>query len=83
MNNGRWHQVTIETDIHNIRCIVDMREKIVEIPSKVPRVAAFTGMLYVGGVPDRYRKIVFAYIMSTFISSEVERIIFSSTARSA
>ena len=52
VNNGQWHQVSIETDIHNIRCMVDMRDKIVAIPKGVPRVTAFTGILYVGGVPQ-------------------------------
>ena len=53
VNNGQWHQISIETDIHNIRCMVDMREKIVEIPDGVPRVAAFTGVLYVGGTSEQ------------------------------
>lgn len=52
VNNGQWHQVSIETDVHNIRCMVDMRDKIVNIPNGVPRVTAFTGVLYVGGVPQ-------------------------------
>ena len=51
ISNGQWHQVSIETDVHNIRCMVDMRDRIVNIPVGVPRVTAFTGVLYVGGVP--------------------------------
>ena len=51
ISNGQWHQVSIETDVHNIRCMVDMRDRIVNIPAGVPRVTAFTGVLYVGGVP--------------------------------
>ncbi|XP_052774947.1 axotactin-like isoform X2 [Mya arenaria] len=56
VSNGEWHQVSIETDVHNIRCMLDMTEKILDIPDNVPRIPLFSGILYVGGVPDTLKK---------------------------
>lgn len=53
ISDGQWHQVTIETDQFNVRCILDMTEKILAIPDGVPMVTAFSGILYIGGLPDR------------------------------
>ena len=52
ISNGQWHSVSIETDQYNVRCMVDMTEKIMDIPQDVPNVKLFSGILYVGGVPE-------------------------------
>lgn len=53
VSDGRWHEVSIETDRHNIRCMLDLTEQILTVPEGVPSVAMFSGTLYVGGVPSR------------------------------
>ena len=53
ISNGQWHQVTIETDAYNVRCLLDMSEKILRIPDEVPTIRRFSGILFVGGVPDK------------------------------
>ncbi|KAL4235944.1 hypothetical protein ACF0H5_004332 [Mactra antiquata] len=51
VNNGQWHQISIEADIHNVRCMFDMTEKILDIPIYIPKLTLFSGVLYIGGVP--------------------------------
>lgn len=53
ISNGQWHQVSIETDTYNVRCMLDMTEKIVRIPEEVPLIRMFSGILFIGGVPKR------------------------------
>ncbi|XP_053393740.1 axotactin-like isoform X2 [Mercenaria mercenaria] len=52
VNNGEWHQVSIETDQYNVRCMLDMMEKILDIPQDVPKMTLFSGILYIGGIPE-------------------------------
>lgn len=52
ISDGEWHQVSIETDPFNVRCMLDMTDQILEIPEDVPKVTSFSGILYVGGIPE-------------------------------
>jgi len=54
VSDGQWHQVSIETDVHNVRCVLDMSEQILDIPHDVARIPLFSGILYIGGIPDTY-----------------------------
>ncbi|KAH3733319.1 hypothetical protein DPMN_039745, partial [Dreissena polymorpha] len=56
VSDGRWHEVSIETDRHNVRCMLDLTEQILTIPEGVPTVAMFSGILYIGGVPSSVKK---------------------------
>ncbi|XP_060552945.1 axotactin-like isoform X2 [Ruditapes philippinarum] len=56
VSNGEWHQVSIDTDQYNVRCMLDMNEKILDIPEDVPKVTLFSGILYIGGVPESFER---------------------------
>ena len=61
VSNGEWHQVAIDTDQYNVRCMLDMNEKILDIPEDVPKVTLFSGIMYIGGIPERFVTVLFLF----------------------
>ena len=47
LSDGKWHYVSIEMDIQNIRCSVDKKSQMLDMPDN--QIPSFHGDLYIGG----------------------------------
>lgn len=52
LNQGDWHQISIEHDAYDLRLNLDLTQKLIPLDSTVKGILDYNSELYIGGLPN-------------------------------